>query len=64
LVAPTLVTTTTVPAGNVPVTPLLVTDIGVPVDVAVKPEMLAETEALTGSGFPELTAWQFSPGIW
>ncbi len=47
LVAPALLTTTTVPAGNVPVTPPVVTAIGVPVEAAVKPEIDADTEALT-----------------
>jgi hypothetical protein len=45
LVAPTLVATTTAPAGNVPDTPPVVTEIGVPVEAAVKPEIDALTLA-------------------
>jgi hypothetical protein len=49
LVAPTFEATTTVPAGSVPVTPPVVTAIGVPVVCVVpgKPVIDAETEALT-----------------
>jgi len=51
LVVPTLNPTTTAPAGSAPVTPPVVTAIGVPV-VGVapgKPLIDAETEALTGN---------------
>ena len=54
MVAPTLLATTTVPVGKVPVTPPVVTAIGVPV-VWFDPgkpviDAVAVTVALTGSG--------------
>jgi hypothetical protein len=56
LVVPTLLATTTAPAGKVPVTPPVVTEIGVPVVWTVgKPLIDAETDAETGNGLDEPT---------
>jgi hypothetical protein len=59
LVVPTLVAVTTVPAGSVPVTPPVVTEIGVPVVCVVpgKPTVVAENDPVTGNGVPADTAW-------
>jgi len=55
LVVPTLVATTTVPEGKVPVTPPVVTEIGVPV-VWVPGKPVVVTEALTFS-WPLTSVW-------
>jgi hypothetical protein len=59
LVAPAFDATTTVPAGRVPVTPPVVTLIGVPTEAGAKPLIDAVTLALTGSGVAAVqgTAW-------